>query len=172
MTTTAAMHMDARMSECGRYRYTLTRLWDPVLPSMTLVMLNPSTADAFKNDPTATRGVGFARDLGHGGLDILNAYAFKATKPTDLWLADDPVGPENDDHLRKAFSNAREGGGLVIAAWGVHAKPLRVHAVVRLAGEAGVQLHALAVTKSGAPGHPLYLPATAQPRPWPVRKEA
>ena len=30
----------------GDYRYRLTRVWDPTLPTITFVLLNPSTADA------------------------------------------------------------------------------------------------------------------------------
>lgn len=33
--------------------------------------------------------------------------------------------------------------------------------------EGAERLTALHVTKAGAPGHPLYLPASATPRPWP-----
>jgi hypothetical protein len=35
----------------GDYRYSLTRVWDPALPVITFVLLNPSTADEAQLDP-------------------------------------------------------------------------------------------------------------------------
>lgn len=43
------------------YRYSLTRVWDESLPSVTFVLLNPSTADDVELDPTLRRCIGFAR---------------------------------------------------------------------------------------------------------------
>ena len=46
---------DAIISECGTYRYLLQRFWDARLESLNFIMLNPSTADAMKDDPTIRR---------------------------------------------------------------------------------------------------------------------
>lgn len=43
--------MSAIISDCGRFRYMLRRSWDISRPAVTFVMLNPSTADAEKDDP-------------------------------------------------------------------------------------------------------------------------
>lgn len=40
----------AVISDCGRYRYALWRMWDNRLPSVLFIGLNPSTADATKDD--------------------------------------------------------------------------------------------------------------------------
>jgi hypothetical protein len=42
-------------SPCERYRYRLTRVWDPKGPKALFVMLNPSTATEVQNDPTVER---------------------------------------------------------------------------------------------------------------------
>lgn len=42
----------ATISECGKYRYRLWRVWDESLPTCCFVMLNPSKADATEDDPT------------------------------------------------------------------------------------------------------------------------
>jgi len=55
------MNHAADVSECGLFRYSLTREWFPALPPLGFVMLNPSTADAIADDPTIRRCVGFAR---------------------------------------------------------------------------------------------------------------
>lgn len=156
----------ARVSDDGLYRYTLGRRWDPDLHNgaAVFVMLNPSTADAEQDDPTIQRCISFAKTLGCGGLHVVNLYAYRATKPADLWLADDPVGPENDDILRGTFQSARDDGRPVIAAWGANAKSDRVAKVLSLSG--AHRLTALGVTKDGQPRHPLYLRGDATPEPW------
>jgi hypothetical protein len=84
------------------YRYTLTRVWDPVLPMTTFVLHNPSTADATQLDPTLRRCVGFAKREGYGGMVILNLYAFRAKDLKVMKAATDPVGPDNDRVLADA----------------------------------------------------------------------
>ena len=150
----------AVFSECGRYRYVLWRSWNPVAPTAAFVGLNPSTADASVDDPTIRRCKGFARDWGYGGLVMLNLYAFVTSFPGRLALADDPVGPENDEHLRARAASA----GIVIAAWGAFKQTgARVSAVLELVGG---ELHCLRLNRDGSPMHPLYVPKTARPVPY------
>ncbi|OYO21954.1 hypothetical protein CGZ93_08440 [Enemella dayhoffiae] len=146
-----------------RYRYRLERTWGEQRPPALFVMLNPSTADAAVDDPTIRRCCGFAKAWGHGGLVVVNLFAFRATDPRDLFTADDPVGPDNDRHLIEAASVAE----VVVAAWGAQAPAWRVEQVLPQLGERVV---ALALTKAGHPRHPLYLPASSQPAPWPAAK--
>ena len=155
----------ARLSDCGTYRYTLGRRWthDLSAGAAVFVMLNPSTADAEQDDPTIRRCIGFAKALGCGGLHVVNLYAYRATKPADLWKAADPIGPENDEVLRETFKAAAREDRPVIAAWGANAAPLRAQFVGALARAAGSTLTALGLTKDGAPRHPLYLRSDARP---------
>ena len=51
----------ACFSPCQRYRYSLLRDLGMQTPALTVVMLNPSTADAVKDDPTIRRVIGFAK---------------------------------------------------------------------------------------------------------------
>jgi hypothetical protein len=160
----------AKISDDGLYRYTLGRRWSQDLSdgAAVFVMLNPSTADAAVDDPTIRRCIGFAKALGYGGLHVVNLYAFRATKPADLWRAADPIGPDNDEHLRETFKAAAREGRAVIAAWSANAQPLRAEFVGALARAAGVTLQALGFTKDGAPRHPLYLRADAEPQTYPA----
>ena len=156
----------ASISTCGRYRYTLHRWWGDG-PRATFVMLNPSTADSEQDDPTIRRCVGFARRWGYDGIRVVNLYAYRATKPADLWKADNPVGwPRNDDVLEECGRLAACGDTL-IAAWGAHAKPSRIECVLAFSG--WDRLQALGTTKSGAPRHPLYVAGDTEPEPWPGR---
>lgn len=155
----------AWLSGCQRYRYSLGRKWvDGWPPPVTFVMLNPSTADHQLDDPTIRRCVGFAKAWGYGRLKVVNLYAWRATQPRDLWRADDPVGPQNDEHLAEAAYIAYEHDAPLVAAWGANAKPDRVAQVLALPHLD--RLTALGVTKSGAPRHPLYLRADTVPTPW------
>lgn len=156
----------AYISDDGLYRYTLGRRWSTDLDegAAVFVMLNPSTADADLDDPTIRRCVGFAKALGCGGLHVVNLYAFRATKPADLWKALDPVGPGNDLVLTATATAAAQDGRPLIAAWGANAKPDRIADVLALPYMD--KLTALGVTKAGAPRHPLYLPGTARPTTW------
>lgn len=146
-----------------RYRYHLSRVWEPTLPRCCFVMLNPSTADALRLDPTIRRCVAYARAWGCGALDVVNVFALRATDPAQLRRVADPVGPENDEALLAAARPA----DLVIAAWGTAASlGGRAEAVRQLLTAAGIELSVLRLTKSGAPGHPLYLPSDARPVIW------
>lgn len=161
----------AVMSDCEHYRYLLARQWGPDDGTTACwIMLNPSTADGLRDDPTLRRVVGYARAWGHASVLIVNLYGWRATNPAVLRGVDDPVGPDNDLYIRAAAQIAHESGGPVIAAWGARAPQARVDAVHALPGLG--ELKALDVTTSGQPRHPLYLPAGLTPRPWPRGGEA
>lgn len=150
---------DALISPCGQYRYWLSRpTATPLLSGAGpafFVMLNPSTADASEDDPTIRRCRGFARDWRCNGLIVANLYAMRSTDPKQLWKAQDPVGPDNDDWLRQLAAEHRS----VICAWGSNAKTERAAAACAIMREAGARLFCLGQTKSGAPKHPLYIRA-------------
>lgn len=155
------MRRDAVISRCGLYRYSLTREWDASLPKACFIGLNPSTADALEDDATVRRCIGFAKTWGMGGLIMVNLFAFRATQPADMLKAVDPVGPSNDAWIRRETERA----GIVIAAWGNDGGHLDRDKAVMAA--LTVKLTAIGRTQSGAPRHPLYMAATAQPMPYP-----
>ncbi len=155
----------ADISTCGLYRYTLHRPCEvrhPERGTAAFVMLNPSTADATLDDPTIRRCRGFAKAWGCAGLTVMNLYALRSTDPAALWRALDPVGPENDYHLRRT---AREYGD-VVCAWGAGARPERVRQFLRLMDGTSARLWCLGVTKDGSPRHPLYVRADQPLIPW------
>lgn len=154
------VNRSAVLSADGRHRYHLTRTWGDG-DRAVFVMLNPSTADAYSDDPTIRRCIGYARAWGLDGIEVVNLYGLRATNPADLWRTDDPVGPENDRWLAAAGLSPYA----LIAAWGVHARQDRVEAVISLPGYE--RLTCLNVTQDGAPAHPLYQPTMASLRPWP-----
>jgi hypothetical protein len=150
----------AVLSTCGTYRYLLTRSVGPGERWATFILLNPSTADARTDDPTIRRCIGFARLWRCGRLNVLNLFAFRATRPTDLKQAADPVGPENRAWFERTLLH--QGVGPVVCGWGVHGRHLgQDRIVLEWLEQLGVKAVTLGATKDGHPRHPLYLPYTA-----------
>ena len=106
----------AAVSRCGRYRWWLRRTVPEVESGKVVcfLMLNPSTADARRDDQTIRRCMGFARAWGCSVLEVRNLFAWRATEPRELLMASDPTGgPRGDRELRAAAD-----ADLLIAAWG------------------------------------------------------
>ncbi|MDN5568886.1 MAG: DUF1643 domain-containing protein, partial [Paracoccus sp. (in: a-proteobacteria)] len=144
---------EAIWSPCRTYRYALTRRWDDG-PGLGIVMLNPSTADAFRNDPTVERCERRARNLGYGAFRVVNLFAFCATDPRDLRRAAQPIGPDNDDFLMETADWADR----ILCGWGVYgAHQGRAGQVESLLRDRGARLCHLGMTIAGMPRHPLYV---------------
>lgn len=158
----------AVLSDDGVYRYRLWRIWDDDRAPTAFLMLNPSTADAERDDPTLRRCVAFARLWGAGGgVVLVNLFAFRATSPDELARAHregrDVRGAERDEHLRKVFSVA----DVVVCAWGAHplADDETVRSVLALI-PSEIEVCCLGRTAAGAPRHPLYLRADTAREPF------
>lgn len=155
---------DALFSKDNVYRYFLSRIWDLEKPTVVFCMLNPSTADNIKNDPTVERCQRRAKLLGYGSLVVINLFALKSTDPGLLFKTDDPVGPENDTNILKAIGTS----DMIICAWGQHGSlKKRDEEVLNLIKQAGKIPYALKLNKDGSPAHPLYLPYSLNPVPLP-----
>ena len=156
----------AEWSECEVYRYTLERYWDGYDNVCVFVMLNPSVATENKADPTNRRTINFARDWGYSGVIAVNLFAFRATKPDVMKQAEDPVGPENDEVLKRIVANAAH----VVFAWGVHGDHRdRDLDVVKLLKGIGPPPVCLRFSKDGHPCHPLMIPRDQKLTPYACR---
>lgn len=155
---------NAVLSECGRYRYSLTRVWDAPKGVAAFVGLNPSTAGAVKNDATIRVCMRYADRWGYGGVCMLNLFAFRARSPITLRKANDPVGPNNDWHIHCLGNRAIR----VVACWGTNTyHPALAHH--RRAEQVPLilpPLWCLAFNQDGSPHHPLYLPSDLELQPW------
>ena len=148
-------------SEDRKYRY---RLVDPELGSgegtCLFILLNPSTADEERSDPTVTRCKGFARGWGYRRLIVANLFAFRSTDRSVLKRVADPVGPENDRYILQA---ARE-SDVVIAAWGADGSILeRGRCVYSRLTDERIPMLCLAKNVNGEPKHPLYVRRSTTP---------
>lgn len=154
---------NAAFGNDDRYRYALSRCWDPDLPAMMVIGLNPSTADADNNDPTIRRCIGFAERWGYGALWMGNLFAFRST---------DPKGLPNDSRIAAGPGNVHaliwmaRHATRVFAAWGTNAHRYprwADHVLMRLRVATTKRVWCFAKTKGGHPSHPLYLPADIRP---------
>ncbi len=153
---------EAVYSACNRYRYSLTRIWNPDDRRFLYIMLNPSTATERANDPTIERCERRARMLGYGGFRVCNLFALRETDPSLLRRAQTPEGPDNRAQILVAVDWADD----VLCAWGIHgAHRGQGQSVLKLLLASSKPLLALGVTSSGHPRHPLYVSYRSRPTP-------
>lgn len=146
----------AMFSECGKYRYLLWRIWDKSKPMVMFIGLNPSKAGVLNNDPTITRVMQIASNLGYGGVYMANCFPYISTDPDQLLEYGNTA--HNDHVLYQTAEMCQD----VIFAWGNFK-------IVKLKGR-DVELtgmfpnaKALIKNKNGSPRHPLYVRANVTP---------
>lgn len=162
MTEPAYLVSDARFSADRKYRYSLTRTWARVKPTIAFIMLNPSTADETKLDPTVRRCVGFAQAWGYGGIEVGNLFALRSTDPSALKGHPDPIGEDNDEYLLGILDS----NDATICAWGNGGRWYGQGKAVKLLLQKYGPLYHLGLTKAGEPKHPLYLRADTKMEVW------
>lgn len=160
----------AVIDHTGQYRYVLSRQifhTDRITTRVLFVMLNPSKADATRDDHTVRKLIGFCKRWGkYEEALVVNAFAYRATHPLDLRKAIDPVGWYNDAYIRAAAAVATD----VVVAWGSRQKfPPAYHLrrpdeVLKLLKQVRPKqtLLCLGTTKFGDPCHPLTLAYSTQ----------
>ncbi|AFY78083.1 hypothetical protein Ple7327_2820 [Pleurocapsa sp. PCC 7327] len=147
------MRREAIFDPTGVYRYLLWREWDENAPQIGFIMLNPSTADAKRDDPTIRKCIYLASSWGYGSLAVANLFAYRTAKPKLLRQVVDPIGWENDNYLLKLSHQTQK----IIFAWGNHGSWLnRSQAVISLFGDRD-KIYCLGKNCTGEPSHPLYL---------------
>ncbi len=160
----------AIISDDGVYRYVLTRRIPSTLRwvrPMLFVMLNPSRATATESDPTITKCLGFAKRESCTKLTVVNLFALRSTDPKQLLAHADPVGPDNDRHVREQWDEHAQ-IGFVVLAWGAHpAVQKREPPILKHIRMVGAQC--LGMTKDGEPRHPLYVSYKQPLLRWPNR---
>jgi hypothetical protein len=145
---------DAVISEDGKYRYLLRRTWDHAKPRALLIMLNPSTADARQDDATIRSCVRLLTGLCYGSMEVVNLFAWRATKPTDLPSFAEAIGPKNPDIIDGAISRC----DIVICAWGANSMAMEYgKQIISTARASRPAVYCFGKTKTGAPKHPLYI---------------
>lgn len=139
----------AEFSQDGKYRYKLWRIWDESKPKVMCIGLNPSTADADKDDATIRILKKMLSKLGYGGFYMMNCYPFVTSKPKLL-----QHNPASDEWNENMLTVTAYLCSHVIFAWGGFS----------LVKESGKEKRLLDMfpnalcfdkSKTGAPIHPL-----------------
>ncbi len=171
---------DAALSLCGCYRWLLHRPiqanHDQAKKQRVLVFigLNPSRADGSRDDPTLRRLQRFSHNWGYHHLVVLNLFARISTSPSWLRRCQEPIGEENDQHLRQWFHHwAHQPTWDLWLGWGAFGELMQRDAVVlKMLDEVSDQRghhpppFVTGLTKAGYPRHPLYLPSGVQRCAW------
>ena len=141
----------AEFSECRNYRYSLWRIWDKSKPLVMFIGLNPSKAGEFNDDPTIRRVKSIAKNLGYGGVYMMNCFAYIRTDPKLLKI--NPMSKGwNDNMLTVTASKCAD----VIFAWGNFEIVKTTGRDIELI-EMFPNAKALQINKNGSPKHPLYV---------------
>lgn len=154
----------ATFSSCGKYRYKLWRIWDSSRPMVAFCMLNPSTADETKNDPTVERCQQRAEHMGYGGLFVINIFAYRSTDPKELKKVEDPIGAMNNLYI----VDVAQISDMVVCGWGKHGSMNgRGEEVLEILKHwvSKKQVRALRLNRDGSPAHPLYIGYDVRPVP-------
>jgi hypothetical protein len=157
--TNATVERFAAFSTDRRFRYVLRRrfLPDTGTPLRLCVWLNPSDADEKEDDASVRVGMGFARRWGDGGILIVNVGDLVETYSKNLpALHAKRLGPGHWGYVANAVGG--QYGAIhadVLCGWGDEGAGEIAEQTVALLRSRSLRPVALALTKSGNPGHPL-----------------
>lgn len=138
---------EANLSDCGNYRYWLSRIWDKQKPIGVFICMNPSTATSSMCDLTMCNCNNLAIQWGWGGFYIVNLFAYRATDPNELKKCINPIGKLNDTAIKDICSTVSS----VVLAWG-NGNKNRATDVLSLLGDR--QIYCIDKNKGGGYLHP------------------
>lgn len=155
--------MSAILSPDGKYRYWLRRDVNVAHgPVFGFVGVNPSIADASRDDATVRKWRGFCAAWGASAFVVGNVFAFRSTDVRLLKTEQQPVGPENFAYLERLIRES----DVIVPCWGDRAKiPRSLYPHIDRAAsflrvmskEADKPIKCFGRTRGGDPLHPLML---------------
>ncbi len=149
----------AQISECGRYRQSLSRNWTPSGSEPRAILfigLNPSVADAEVSDPTCHRELTFARTWGYTRYLKGNILDWRATSPRDL--PHDPFVARSPRNIQVLLGMAFHAELIVMATGNVPAQFAAIEEETReILRAPNRPFMCLGRNKTGYARHPLYL---------------
>lgn len=150
------MQRTAIFSKDKQYRYQLSRRWDSAKPMVLFVMHNPSTADAYKEDPTLIRIINYAKDWGYGGLYVGNLFPYCSSKPKKDMVLPKVIVTRNHRHIKTMYKQSEQ----TIFAWGNQQEtPQWFKKNINYP-------YCIALSLNNIPKHPLYLKKNRLPKPF------
>jgi hypothetical protein len=149
---------EANISNCGNYRYWLSRIWDSNEKIGCFICINPSKATAIYSDQTMGNCNNLAASWGWGGFYIVNLFAYMATDQKDMKKQKNKIGEEND----KAINYITKKSDVIVLAYGNGYKA-RVKEVLKLLSDQ--DLHCIKMNKGGGFLHPNRIKYENYPKP-------
>ena len=104
----------ALLSKDKKYRYSLKRIWDNDKPKVLFIMLNPSLADNYQDDPTIRRLIKFAKLYGYGGFYVGNLFSYITPYPSELLDKDLMFSKKNIHEIKNMTGLIKD----VVYGWG------------------------------------------------------
>lgn len=130
-------------------RYRLWRIWNEAKPKVMVIGLNPSNANAEKDDPTISILKKMLSILGYGGFYMMNCFPYITSKPE--LLQHNPISNEwNDNMLTVTASNCSD----IIFAYGAF-KIIKETGRDKELMEMFPNAKCFGKSKDGSPIHPL-----------------
>jgi hypothetical protein len=155
------MEDGAIWSDDRKCRFSLWRHLNAVGREVVFIMLNPSTASAYRDDATVKKVMKLSWKWGYSRLKVLNVYPHVSTDPREL---DRRLGRAENlrffDELRQTNMTAE--ADRIVCAWGKHAKYEDVAPILKRI-RSHPNVCALRRNLDGSPEHPLYIPAAVEP---------
>ena len=136
----------------GNKRYRLWRVWESKKPFLFYILLNPSTGDHQKDDPTLKRLRYFSAKFGYGGFYVGNLYPWITPNPKQLYQKDLSIDPHNIYHLKQMHQCCNS----TVYAWGNN--EIEPHYLKNFI----IDPLCFGFNKNGTPKHPLYLPNSSE----------
>lgn len=159
----------------GDFRYILWRNFraDSHSNFLSIVMLNPSQADAYFDDPTIKSCRRLALSNGFEGFIVTNLYAFCTPYPHALFREGARFTASRERQTDKYIALSREHSRATLLAWGAKLGPAdfarrsqkRIRQVLDIVGRHNA--YVLGLTQDGHPRHPLYVAAQTKLAPLP-----
>ena len=167
--------MSAVLSADGLHRLRLDREVQESGPVFAYFGINPSTADAERDDPTVKKLREFTRINGGSRFIVANVFSYRSTDVRALKKID--VRACNTWESLVHLGNVIAEADILVPMWGDVAKVSARHrgtvlalleTLERLAPSLGKKLLHFGVTQGGSPRHPQYLPYSTPLTPWPI----
>ena len=137
----------ALLSKDKKYRYSLKRIWDNDKPKVLFIMLNPSLADNYQDDPTIRRLIKFAKLYGYGGFYVGNLFSYITPYPSELLDKDLMFSKKNIHEIKKMTGLIKD----VVYGWGNYfEEPEWLKQIIS-------NPKCFGKNKNKTPKHPLYL---------------
>ena len=156
------MNKGAFFTPDGLHRTCLWRIWDTDKNLVVYIGLNPSTANANKNDPTITRLIQLTKDNGYGGFYMHNLFTLISSKPKALYgkAREEVIHPDHEGVFEHNLARVKT----VVFCWSTIADRKELHWRALEIMERFPNALCFGRNQNGSPKHPLYLPSDTKLR--------